>query len=293
MSSSTTEVETPPKTSAETAFEKQVAEMAKLQVDALKLVEPLVTETFESIKPVFDQISARQQARGEVFDFDTRKRMARRLVRQQEQFDDLRSDMVEMQQDIIASGGQATPEQLEAIRMGTFAAGQAGRRDIVDVGADVVDLVERVTGTFDDRRGMVAREQDRQLSNLTRRLEGNEATARLEYPLAANKLRAQQIGQRLGLAQNALNFNHTLAQQDLSNRLQVTGAASEGLQGLTRLAGQNVSAASAPLEGLQSRRLASTTTTTEPGLGLLGLGIAQGVGGKIADKVGGFLGGLF
>ncbi len=287
MTAKVTNMRTPPKSATEIALEAQTAENAKLLVAALELADPFIRETFESTKPTFDAIAARQAAEGRVFDLPTRKRLAAEFEQKRRQFDPIRERVLSIQREIVASDGRATPEQLEQIRQGVELAGFAGERDIIQSGSDVVNLVrEAVGGPVDDRRNLIALEQDRQLAQLTRRLDANTAAKKLNLPLQANQMRAQQVSGLLGIAQNSLAFDQALRQQDLQNSLAVSDAASQGLQGLTGLTGANVQSAAGAVEAVRGPRQNATTTTTTPGLGLLGLGALKGVGGLVADKVG-------
>ena len=286
ISAKKTKVKSAPKSPVELELEQQTLESAKLLVESLEKAEPFLKRNFEAIKPVFDEIARRQEAQGKVFDFETMQREAKRFAQQQEKFEKVKDRAIDVQREIVASDGRASPQQLETIKRAVEVAGQAGRSDIVDVGSDIQQMVSQaIGGEFDDRRNLVAKEQDRQLAQLGRRLDSNTAAAKLQFPVKANQARAQQVSGLLGLAQNAIAFNQAVRQQDLSNELAFADLASQGAQGLIGLASSNLTGTANAVSTVRGPRQAQTTTSTTPGLGLLGLGALRGVGGAVSDSI--------
>ena len=58
--------------------------------------------------------------------------------------------MIQIQRDIIASEGRATPEQLDVIQQAVATAGGSGRTDILDSASQIQEMIAGASGGFDD-----------------------------------------------------------------------------------------------------------------------------------------------
>ena len=117
-------------------------------------------------------------------------------------------------------------------------------------------------------------------------MESNSLAKELDYPRRANAVRASQLSALLKMSPNGLTFQRAITQQDFGNRLRRTGLATQGLQGLTQLATANLTGTANAANVADIPRQQGSTTTTSPGLGLLGQRGLAGIGSAIGTKLG-------
>ena len=186
----------------------------------------------------------------------------------------------------LRQGTKATPEQLAAINESTAAAQRIGEADIERFRTATLRQINeeiaaasglRPTDTpivrLSERAG---EEATRQQGILTSRMAETNATARLNYPLATQQLQANIAGTQQGLAQSAAEFQAQLNQRAADNRMRLFQP------GLSAAPASNAGTSFA--SSLANQRIGgATTTSTQSGLGLAGIGqLAGGVGGLMS-----------
>ena len=198
----------------------------------------------------------------------------------------------------VRRGPAATDEQKRLIGEATEAALTAGRSDIGRFRElNLESLREELAPSLGlrptdspilDRGARIAEEAARQEGQLVSRLRGVQATAELNFPLAASQLQSAQTQFQQTLAEDTKRFQETLRQRAFTNRLNLTGQI--GGQQIALATGINPNLGSLQTS-LAQRQIAGSPTTQTAGLGLSGVvGIAGGIGGLLS---GGSAVGLF
>lgn len=196
----------------------------------------------------------------------------------------------------MAAGGNAvTPQQAALIDQATNSALALGRSQITAQSQDQLNQLRdtlapsrglRTTDTpILDRGDIIGQAGVRSMSDLAQSLSGQNAQARLAYPLQANQLSTSQNQNVLNFTQSNDQFAQQLAESAFQNRLRLTGQTSS--QGLG-LATGNSGTLPSLVSSLSSNRNAGASSSTTTG----GLGTAIGAGGSILGGIGGILSGV-
>ena len=180
----------------------------------------------------------------------------------------IEEELANVQLEAIRRGGQATPEQLEAINAATGAAQATGEADIERFRTETLRQINeevasasglRPTDTpvvrLSERAG---EESTRQQGMLTSRLAETNAMARLNFPLASQKLQSDMAGQQQGLMLASQQFRESLGQRAQDNRFRL-------FQGTSTNQNQ-ASRADSPAQfslGLGNQRMQQRSTFTE------------------------------
>ncbi len=143
------------------------------------------------------------------------------------------AELLERQLAILRSGNAATPDRIRLIDAATGAAQAQGESDILRFSGQAQEQLReelapqlglRPTDTpILDRGARIAEEATRRQGQLALGLAGQNAQARLNFPLASN-----QVSSQIGLSQQNLTeaqkqFQSRLRQQAFLNRLNLTG----------------------------------------------------------------------
>lgn len=202
----------------------------------------------------------------------------------------IQEELLQKQMDLLNQGTRATPEQIADIKAATDAG-------ILSASGDIDVQTQRGIGLIADElansRGLrltdtpIAREAtlltrsgEDQKAGIIRSLRADEATARLNYPLAVTQLQSNINTNQQQINNAAKQFQEELRQRAYQNRLSLTGQAQSGGIGLS-----SIGAGSGVLSGLTNARLAGSTssqTSSNPAAGVQGLGnLLSGAGGLV------------
>ncbi len=272
MSTKTTSTTVIPEPSAaEKELTEKNLELIEFELERLKAEGVAIEKFGEEIKPFLEAQSAE----------------ADRLAARARDVEPIEDEILDIRLEELRRGGAASPEQLKLIGEAGDAALEAGGVDIERFRTESLEALRselapalglRPSDTpILDRGGKVAAEATRQGGQLASRIRESQASAKLNFPLAAGQL-TNAIG--FGLQQTTeatRQFQASLAQQAFVNRLNVTGLSSGiGLSLSGNPAGTIASGAS-PF--LQSRLASGSTTSTTGGLGATISGISSLAGG--------------
>lgn len=298
----------PPPTKEETALTAKQTELADAQLKALssagtftdayyKAATPLISTTAELYQKELDNLnSSDYQARQDKYNAYLDAQLASATKNQP-----LYDELLQLQVDQIKNGYAATPAQEKLINEATDAALKSGTSDIGKAETDALRALRLELApslglrpsdsAVLDRGGRVAEEAVRQTGKLTSDLAATNAMAKLNYPLAADKLTSDTTLASSRLLGATEEFQSGLASAASANRLALLGSGSgytyqAGNLGLGLATGSyGTSALSSALSGYQKDRYASATTTgtTTKGFGfgdILGGagGLFQGLG---------------
>jgi len=147
----------------------------------------------------------------------------------QQHLQGIQQQLADLQLEAIQRGGAATPEQAALIDAQTAAAQQSGesdinrwlqqaQRQIQEENAQAAGL-RPTDAPVTANIGRAAEEATRQQGQLTLGLQGANAAAKLNYPLAAQGVTTAASSSTAGLAGAAAQFQAALTQQAQQNRL--------------------------------------------------------------------------
>ncbi|MEE8607223.1 MAG: tail fiber domain-containing protein [Nitrospiraceae bacterium] len=202
------------------------------------------------------------------------------LTERQQFQQDTEDELLRLELENIKRGGAATPEQLELIGQATELGIQSGESDIAKFQSDATERIAqelapalglRPTDTpVLDRAGRVAEEAVRQQGQLVTGLRQAEATASLNFPLAAQQLQSSQTQFQQQLAQATSQFQSQLRNSAFLNRLRLSEAPQQFGLGL---------ATGVSVPGLGRAPSGSRTVTS--GGGGIGIGSLLSFGGSV------------
>lgn len=195
----------------------------------------------------------------------------------------LQEELLNLQMQNIRSGGAATPEQEARIKAATDAGITAGSADI-DLATQrgiglISDELANARGLrlsdspIKGEAALLAREGEGQKSSLIKTMRAAEATAKLNFPLAASQITSGINLSTQNVADAARQFQSELRQRAFQNRLTLTGQTAQTGIGLA-----SIGDPSNTIRGLQSLRGSSQTSTgSGGGMNLSGIGsVMQG-----------------
>ena len=266
---------------SEIDFNTKQLELLTKQVEVLGQSSDFQAGIFESIEPLIDQQT--QLLESQITDLDDpvvqeiqqRSRDLQLAGLEAAEADlPIQQELRQLQLDEIRRGGAATDEQKALIGEITERGIESGQ---VDIDRFLDDALGRIRNELAPARGLrpgdtpitdvgdrAAAEAVRGRSQLVSRLRGAQASAELNFPLAASQLTSAQAGfqQQFGAASSA--FQAQLAQAASTNRLQVSNLIGGSIG---QAGGSGTSLGSIGPGGfIQS---GSQTQTTQPGLGTI------------------------
>ena len=273
--SSTTTTTVPEKTATELAVDELTLKQLQRQDEQSARMQPIIEQylaDYQTERAARQQVglTPEESARAERDSIDRSKRMS-----------NIEEQLANINLETVKRGGAASPEQIEAINAATGAAQRTGEADIERFRTATLRQINeeiasasglRPTDTpivrLSERAG---EEATRQQGMLTSRLAETNATARLNFPLATQKLTADIASTQEGLSQAAAQFQQQLQIRAQDNRFRLFAGGSTPTASAT---GFGASLANARYAG------ASRTTTSEKDLGLADIGqAAGGIGG--------------
>lgn len=212
----------------------------------------------------------------------------------------IQREIQQLQLDELRRGGAATPAQEALIKQGIEAARTSGNAEIdraTQLGLE--QLREELAPALGmrstdspilDRGARLGAEAVRGKSQLATSLAGAEASAKLNFPLAASQVTSSiGLGQQ-GVAAAAQQFQQQLRDQALRNRLQLSSGLSDNIFGsqqagfgLANAAGGGVQSLASAIAPLNASRGETRTTETNSGFSFGSIGpILGGVGSALS-----------
>ncbi len=275
--SSTTTVDPP--TAEETALTVKQTELAEFQLVELQKQTELQAAEQERLAPLIAQLEELQPLQ-----LDLAKQELTRAL----ELGPVEDELLQLELENIRRGGAASPQQLELIGEATEQGIALGESDIAKFQKDATERIAqelapalglRPTDTpVQDRAARIAEEAVRQQGQLVRGLRQGEATAKLNFPLAAQQLQSAQTQFQQNLANSTQEFQGQLRNNAFLNRLRL----SESTQQL----GLGLATGFTPNIGAGNFQRGSTTRTSGGG------GVTLGGIGSVLSGIGA-VGGLF
>ena len=267
-SSSTRTVDPP--TAEETALTVKQTELAQFQLEELRRQTDLQQAEQERLAPLiaqFEELAPLQ--------FELAKSELERVQRQ----GPISDELLQLELDAIRRGGAASPQQLDLIGQATEQGIALGESDISRFQGTATERIAqelapslglRPSDTpVQDRAARVASEAVRQQGQLVRGLRQAEATAKLNFPLAAQQLQSAQVQFQQGLFQATSEFQSQLKNAAFLNRLRLSESPQQFGLGLATGFSPNI--------GAQFPRGSTTRTSSSPSLSGIG-SVLSGIG---------------
>lgn len=271
-------------------------QLAQKQLDSIDSLQPFQQELVKQSMEQLRQQGALDTAMNAAVSPEDQAKLAKMQFDQAMQLGPIQQQIAQMQLDAMKQGGRATPEQLDAIKAATDASIEAGSSDI-DLSTRrgiglIADEMANARGMrlsdapIGSEAALLARGGEDQKASLIKNLRAGQATAALNYPLAA-----QQVQSGIGLSQQTLaqatqSFQADLRQRAYQNRLALAGATSGGGIGLASVGAGAGASALGSLSGVRSRNLSTQGTGFNPAEYMAGFQKgAQGIG-QLAGGIG-------
>ena len=272
--SSTTTVDPP--TEEETALTVAQTELAQFQLEALNRANELQLAEQERLEPLLQQIEEL---------FPLQFELAQQDLQRALEFGPVQDELLQLELDAIRRGGAASPRQLELIGQATEFGIEAGESDIAKFQQDATErLAQELAGSLGlrptdtpivDRAGRIGEEAVRQQGQLVSGLRQAEATAKLNFPLAAQQVQSAQIQFQQQLSEAKSQFQGQLRNSAFLNRLRLSEQPQRFGLGL---------ATGISVPGLGRSRQGGTTVTS--GGGGIGIGSLLSFGGNVIGAFG-------
>lgn len=298
-STSTTQVNVPPMTEEEKALLALNTQLAQKQLDNLNNLAPFQRELLDTSlaelrrskaeRDALDAaISPEQRAAAEKADFERSQRLG-----------PIQDEILKYQLEQIRSGGAATPEQLQRIKEAADAGIAAGSADIDASTQRGIGLIKdelansrglRLSDSpIGQEAALLAREGEIQKGSLVKNLRAGEATARLNYPLAAGQITSGINLATSNLADAARQFQAEVRQRAALNRQSLFGSTSGTGLGLASVGNGTGASTFGALSGVRSAGAGRSMTNYDPNAAQSGLASGMGLLGGLAKGIGLFL----
>lgn len=260
--------------------QKQLANLDQLAPFQQELISQSLAEMKRqgAISSAIDEaVTPEQQAELAKQDFERAQRLG-----------PIQEELLQRQLDEVRRGGAATPEQLQQIKDATDAAITAGSADI-DLSTQrgiglIADELANSRGLrlsdspITSEAALLARGGEDQKANLIKSLRAGEATARLNFPLAASQITSGINLATQNVADAAKAFQADLRQRAFQNRLALSGQASQsgiGVAGVGGGAGVGTLSALTSVRGRSSTGTLFDPTALLNNIGAIGRGIGM------------------
>lgn len=284
----------PPPSAQEVRLLNLNAQLAEKQLGAFDLLAPFQAELLEASTTELARQNEESKILNEILTPEARAQFTASEFERAKKFGPLQDELLELQLEQLRTGGAATPEQLAQIKEATDLGIEAGSADI---DASTQRGLGLITDELANARGLrlsdspisgeaalLAREGEIQKGSLVKNLRAGEASARLNFPLAAAQVTSGINLNQQNILNAASDFRAGLRQQAFQNRLAFSGqSASTGL-GLANVGGFGLGA----LNSLTQSRIAQPSTRGRQGLGFTEIlggfgslfsGLGKGLGG--------------
>lgn len=272
--SSTTTVDPP--TEEETALTVKQTELAQFQLEELRRQTDLQQAEQERLEPLLAQLEELQPLQ-----LDLAKQDLTRAL----ELGPIQDELLQLELENIKRGGAATPTQIELIGQATELGIKSGESDIARFQQEATERIAqelapalglRPTDTpVLDRASRIAEEAVRQQGQLVTGLRQAEATAKLNFPLAAQQIQSSQTQFQQQLAEATSQFQGQLRNTAFLNRLRLSEAPQQFGLGLA-------TGVSVPSLG----RAPSGSRTVTSGGGGIGIGSLLSFGGSVIGAFG-------
>ena len=265
--SSTTVIQPAAASAEERELQQLAIDLSRQQLEAIQSQTAFQEQQFASLEPLRQQ----QLETGAL------------ALEQQQVLQPLQQELLQLELEAIRRGPAATDEQKALIAEATESAITTGEIDIERFQTQGLDIIrEQIAPSLGlrpsdspivDRSEQLLAETARQQGSLVSQLRGQQASAELNFPLAAGQLQAGRTQAQQGIVQSAEQFLAQLRQQILQTNIGATssvGSLGLGLAGIP-FAGSGV---------LSSFDRGTTTTESGGGLNLGGIGgVLTGISG--------------
>lgn len=259
-SSSTTRRELEPPSPAELQLLDSQVQLAQRQLESLSQLGTFTSDVLYSFLPQLQQAGGRFTGRMNALT-DRQLDFSGQAIGAQD--DLLRSELA-----AIERGVELTPEQDTLISEAANRAIELGLSDIGNFRDESLRQLAQETAPARGLRpndtpildvgGRIVNEAQRSASDLVSGVRGQEAQARLEFPIQSGQFIAGRTQAQQALTGGVAQFQEQLRQEAFNNRLRLT--ALTGQVGATNAA---FSASPSTLAGLQQLRLGAATTTQQ------------------------------
>lgn len=290
--SNTTQVGLPPPSADEQELIRLNTQLAQKQLANIDQLAPFQQKLLELSMGDLDAQLATSKAINAAVTPEQQAALAKQDYDRAIKLGPIQDELLQAQLDQIRSGGAATPEQLQRIKEAADAGIAAGSSDI---DASTQRGIGLISDELANSRGLrlsdapigseaalLAREGEIQKGSLVKNLRAGEATARLNYPLAAGQLTSGINLSQQNVADAAKNFQAQLRQQAFNNRMVLSGQASQSGLGLSSIQGVGNNT----LNNLSGIRLGAAdrySTGFDPNAAISSYGkLFQGIGGMMA-----------
>lgn len=241
----TTQVNTPPPTADEQELIKLNTQLAQLQLQNMNALQPFQKQLLESSMSELTRQNALNSALDSAITPQQQADAAKADFQRQQSLGPIQDELLQLQLQAARQGGRATPEQLQAIKEATDAGIAAGTSDIDASTQRGIGLISdelanarglRLSDSpISSEAALLAREGLIQKGSLVKNLRAGQATAALNYPLAASQVTSGINLSQQGVAAAAQQFQADLRQRAASNRMALFGTSSNSGLGLASI----------------------------------------------------------
>lgn len=246
--------------------QRQLQNMDSLQPFQQKMLELSgydLENQLATARAMNSAVTPQQQADAAKADFERQQRLG-----------PIQDELMQLQLDAARQGGKATPEQLQMIKEATDAGISAGSSDI-DLSTKrgismIADELANSRGLrlsdspIGQEAALLARGGEDQKASLIKNMRAGQASAALNYPLAASQVSSGINMSQQTLAQSAAQFQADLRQRAYQNRLAMTGTTSNSGIGLASVGSGVGSSTLGTLSNIRGLNGWSGTTTFDP-----------------------------
>ena len=240
--STKTKVQNAPPTAQETELMKLQSELATRQLKQIDELQPFQTELVRQSMEELQRQGAISQAIGAAVTPEEEAAQYRQDFERSQRLGPIQDELLQLQLETARQGGRPTDEQLALIKEATDRGIESGTADIdlstkrgigliSDELANSRGLRLSDSPIMNEAGGLVAGSEDLK-ANLIRSMRANEASAALNYPLAASQVTSGINLNQQNLAEQTKAFQADLRQRAFQNRLAFTGQTGQSGLGL-------------------------------------------------------------
>ena len=276
----------PPPTAEEKELLALNTQLAQKQLDSFDLLAPFQAQLLETSTKELARQNEESDFLNQLISPEDRAAAVAAEFERSQKLGPIQEELLELQLEQIRSGGAATPEQEARIKEATDLGIEAGSADIDLATTRGISLIAdelansrglRLSDSpLSSEAALLAREGSAQKGALIKNLRAGEASAKLNFPLAAQQITSGINQNQQNLLQAATTFQQGLKQQAFQNRLAISGQSTGTGIGLANVQGFGLGG----LQSLTNARIAQPTTKTSGGFGIDQIsGLASGAGG--------------
>lgn len=289
---STTNVQTAAPSAEERELIKLNTQLAQKQLANLDQLAPFQQKLLELSMSDLDTQLATSKAFNAAVTPEQQAELAKQDYERALRLGPIQEELLQRELETIRSGGAATPEQMQRIKEATDAAIESGSSDIdlstkrgigliADELANSRGLRLSDSPIMNEAGQLVAGGEDLKAS-LIKNLRAGEASARLNFPLAAAQITSGITTSQQGIAEASKQFQAELRQRAFQNRLALSGQTSSSGIGMASVGSGVGSSTLSSLSGVRSQNRTSTgfdPASVINSYGQLGRGIGMAAAG--------------